>query len=76
HVMPGELAPRRRATADLPDRDICNARCGSDGEDDFRTVGEIFDARTNPDRKRPFAMRSVMGALVDCDGGHLERWRA
>ena len=76
YVVAGERAPRRRATEDPPDRDVCEARCGGDGEDDFRTVGEIFDARTNPDRKRPFGMRTVMGALVDRDGGHLERWRA
>jgi len=76
YVVAGERAPRQRATEDPPDRDVCEARCGGDGEDDFRTVGEIFDARTNPDRKRPFGMRTVMGALVDRDGGHLERWRA
>jgi len=39
-------------------------------------VGEIFDDETNPGRKRPFAMRAVMNALIDSDGGHLERWNA
>jgi len=39
-------------------------------------VGEIFDDGTNPGRKRPFAMRAVMRALIDQDGGHLERWRS
>jgi len=76
YVVPGEDGVRRRATRDLAERDVCEARCESDGEDDFQTVGEIFDARTNPDRKRPFAMRNVMGALIDSDGGRLERWRA
>jgi acetyl-CoA carboxylase carboxyltransferase component len=38
-------------------------------------VGEIFDDAANPGRKRPFAMRAVMQALVDQDGGSLERWR-
>jgi acetyl/propionyl-CoA carboxylase alpha subunit/acetyl-CoA carboxylase carboxyltransferase component len=76
YVVPGERTPRRHATEDLAQRDVCEARCEGDGEDDFQTVGEIFDARTNPDRKRPFAMRKVMGAIVDRDGGHLERWRA
>jgi acetyl/propionyl-CoA carboxylase alpha subunit/acetyl-CoA carboxylase carboxyltransferase component len=75
YVVPGEHGPRRRATEDLAMRDVCAAPCEGD-EDDFRTVGEIFDPRANPDRKRSFAMRAVMGALVDCDGGHLERWRA
>src|SRR5213078_2401264 len=40
----------------------------------FATVGDIFDDATNPGRKRPFAMRAVMQALIDQDGGHLERW--
>jgi acetyl/propionyl-CoA carboxylase alpha subunit/acetyl-CoA carboxylase carboxyltransferase component len=76
YVVPGEHGPRRRATEDLATRDVCEGPCEGDSEDDFRTVGEIFDTRTNPDRKRAFAMRAVMAALVDRDGGHLERWRA
>ena len=40
----------------------------------FSRVGEIFDDETNPGRKRPFAMRAVMRAVIDRDGGHLERW--
>jgi len=76
YVVPGEHGPRRRATEDLATRDVCEEPCEGESEDDFRTVGEIFDTRTNPDRKRAFAMRAVMAALVDRDGGHLERWRA
>ncbi len=37
-------------------------------------MGEIFDDGANPGRKRPFAMRPVMQALIDQDGGWLERW--
>jgi acetyl-CoA carboxylase carboxyltransferase component len=55
---------------------VCASACAPDDESGFATVGEIFDASTNPDRKRPFGMRSVMEAVVDRDGGHLERWRA
>jgi acetyl-CoA carboxylase carboxyltransferase component len=42
----------------------------------FERIGEIFDDASNPGRKRPFAMRSVMNALIDQDGGSLERWRS
>jgi len=76
YVVPGEHGPRRRQSDDPPERDVCEARCEGEAEDEFRTVGEIFDLRTNPERKRPFAMRNVMGALIDRDAGHLERWRA
>ena len=40
----------------------------------FTTVGEIFDAATNPDRKKPFDIRSVMRAVIDHDRAPLERW--
>jgi len=62
------------ASTDPVDRDIC-AEPYKGGEEDFATVGEIFDARTNPGRKRPFAVRAVMGAVVDADAPRLERWR-
>jgi acetyl/propionyl-CoA carboxylase alpha subunit/acetyl-CoA carboxylase carboxyltransferase component len=73
YVVPGEGAPRRHASIDPTERSVASHPC-SEGE--FRTVGEIFDDRTNPGRKRPFPMRDVMAALVDRDGGHLERWRS
>jgi acetyl-CoA carboxylase carboxyltransferase component len=76
YIDPGEVAPRRLRTEDSPDRSICDYRIESDDGFGFATVGEIFDDATNPGRKRPFAMRSVMSALVDQDGGHLERWQA
>jgi acetyl-CoA carboxylase carboxyltransferase component len=37
-------------------------------------VGEIFSDATNPGRKRPFAIRAVMTAVVDADHQPLERW--
>jgi acetyl-CoA carboxylase carboxyltransferase component len=37
-------------------------------------VGEIFSDATNPGRKRPFATRAVMVAVVDADHQPLERW--
>jgi acetyl-CoA carboxylase carboxyltransferase component len=41
---------------------------------DFTTVGEIFSAGHNPDRKKPFDIRTVMRALSDQDHPVLERW--
>ena len=40
----------------------------------FTTVGEIFSAERNPDRKKPFDIRTVMRALSDQDHPVLERW--
>jgi acetyl-CoA carboxylase carboxyltransferase component len=41
----------------------------------FTTVAEVFDFATNPDRKQPFDMRSVMRAVSDTDCEPLERWK-
>ncbi|MFG1880159.1 carboxyl transferase domain-containing protein [Sphaerisporangium sp. NPDC049003] len=73
YVAPGEQAPRRATTSDPVDRDISDfphAMAGSD----FTTVGEIFSAEANPDRKKPFDIRTVMRALSDQDHPVLERW--
>ncbi len=75
YVVPGEHAPRRRTTSDPTDRSILPHPYSAEDGEPFRRVGEIFEAAHNPDRKRPFAMRAVMGAVIDQDGGHLERWR-
>jgi acetyl/propionyl-CoA carboxylase alpha subunit/acetyl-CoA carboxylase carboxyltransferase component len=73
YVVPGEAGPRRAATADPVDRDVSpypHAIVGSD----FATVGQIFSAEHNPDRKKPFDIRTVMRALSDQDHPVLERW--
>jgi acetyl/propionyl-CoA carboxylase alpha subunit/acetyl-CoA carboxylase carboxyltransferase component len=73
YVTPGEEAPRQATTTDPVDRDISgfpHAVVGSD----FTTVGEIFSAEANPDRKKPFDIRTVMRALSDQDHPVLERW--
>ncbi|HEY8494521.1 MAG TPA: carboxyl transferase domain-containing protein, partial [Myxococcota bacterium] len=78
-VVPGEQGPRRLRSADPITRSICDAPYPSDpahAGDGFTTIGELFDAATNGERKRPFAMRALMDAVVDRDGGHLERWSA
>ncbi|HJQ46762.1 MAG TPA: biotin carboxylase N-terminal domain-containing protein [Amycolatopsis sp.] len=73
YIAPGELRPRRATTSDPVDRDISpypHAVVGTD----FTTVGEIFSRATNPDRKKPFDIRTVMRALADSDHAILERW--
>ncbi len=73
YIAPGETAPRRAATNDSKDRDVSgypHALAGSE----FATIGEIFSAEHNPDRKKPFDIRTVMRALSDQDHPVLERW--
>jgi acetyl/propionyl-CoA carboxylase alpha subunit/acetyl-CoA carboxylase carboxyltransferase component len=74
YVVPGESGPRPFETSDPVDRNVCESPLSAEESFDFATVGEIFDDATNPGRKRPFSMRAVMQALIDRDGGQLERW--
>ncbi|RIV39727.1 ATP-binding protein [Micromonospora radicis] len=73
YVAPGESAPRPTTTTDPTDRDISDFPHTVAGSD-FTTVGEIFSAHANPDRKKPFDIRTVMRALSDQDHPVLERW--
>ncbi len=73
YVAPGEVGPRRAETSDPVDRDVRGAPHRTD-DGGFETVGEIFDIATNPDRKKPFDIRSVMQAVIDSDHAPLERW--
>jgi acetyl/propionyl-CoA carboxylase alpha subunit/acetyl-CoA carboxylase carboxyltransferase component len=73
YVARGESALRRAATADPVSRDVTGYP-HSHPDTDFTTVGEIFSAETNPDRKKPFDIRAVMGAVTDQDHMSLERW--
>ncbi|MEP7179154.1 MAG: carboxyl transferase domain-containing protein, partial [Pseudonocardiales bacterium] len=73
YVAAGESAPRRAPTSDPSDRDITTAPHDI-ADSDFRTVGDIFSATTNPDRKKPFDIRTLMRALADQDHPTLERW--
>ncbi|MGH3664288.1 MAG: biotin carboxylase N-terminal domain-containing protein, partial [Micromonosporaceae bacterium] len=73
YVAPGEKAPRKAATSDPVDRDISEFPHTIAGSD-FTTVGQIFSAEHNPDRKKPFDIRTVMRALSDQDHPVLERW--
>jgi acetyl-CoA carboxylase carboxyltransferase component len=67
----GERFPRRYTTVDRPDRDISSAPHQGD---EFATVGEVFSEETNPGRKKPFDIRSVMRAVADIDVEPMERW--
>ncbi|MET3430048.1 acetyl/propionyl-CoA carboxylase alpha subunit/acetyl-CoA carboxylase carboxyltransferase component [Actinoplanes tereljensis] len=73
YVVPGETAPRRAVTDDPSDRDVSVFPHSAEGSD-FTTVGQIFSAEHNPERKKPFDIRTVMRALSDQDRPALERW--
>jgi len=73
YVAPGEVAPRRAATSDPVERDIC-AYPHQVADSEFSTVGDIFSPVTNPDRKKPFDIRTLMRAVTDQDHDVLERW--
>jgi acetyl/propionyl-CoA carboxylase alpha subunit/acetyl-CoA carboxylase carboxyltransferase component len=73
YVAPGAPGPRHAGTTDPHDRDIRDYP-HSLADSDFSTVGEIFSATANPDRKKAFDVRTVMRALADQDHDVLERW--
>jgi acetyl-CoA carboxylase carboxyltransferase component len=75
YVAPGETAARAAWTADPQDRDVCDYPHPADGSD-FTTVGDVFSATLNPERKKPFDIRTVMRAVADADHTTLERWAA
>jgi acetyl-CoA carboxylase carboxyltransferase component/biotin carboxyl carrier protein len=73
YVAPGERFGRRGATDDPPDRDVSGEPHDAP-DSDLETVGAIFSEATNPGRKKPFDIRSVMRAVIDRDDHPLERW--
>jgi acetyl-CoA carboxylase carboxyltransferase component len=73
YIAPGEAAPRKALSSDPVDRDVSGYPHPVAGSD-FATVGQIFSAAHNPDRKKPFDIRTVMRALSDQDHPVLERW--
>ncbi|HET9608375.1 MAG TPA: carboxyl transferase domain-containing protein [Acidimicrobiales bacterium] len=74
YVVPGERFPRRAATTDPVDRDVCRSPHAPVEGSDFTTVGDVFSGDRNPERKKPFDIRSVMRAVTDQDHRPLERW--
>jgi acetyl/propionyl-CoA carboxylase alpha subunit/acetyl-CoA carboxylase carboxyltransferase component len=73
YVAPGESGPRHPGTTDPIARDVSDYPHTLAGSD-FRTVGDIFSAAANPDRKKAFDIRTVMRAVSDQDHAVLERW--
>ncbi|HEX9041980.1 MAG TPA: biotin carboxylase N-terminal domain-containing protein [Trebonia sp.] len=76
YVVPGEQHPRRAPTSDPSDRDVRGFPHKQVEGSQFPTVGDIFSAKLNGDRKKPFDMRSVMRAVTDADHAPFERWAA
>jgi acetyl-CoA carboxylase carboxyltransferase component len=76
YVVPGETTPRALVTTDPRDRRVVDFVTRRAHGHDFDRIAEIFDAETNAERKRPFAMRALMNSVIDADLGHLERWRS
>jgi acetyl/propionyl-CoA carboxylase alpha subunit/acetyl-CoA carboxylase carboxyltransferase component len=73
YIAPGETMPRKAVTTDPANRDVTDYPHVA-ADSDFATVGQIFSATHNPDRKKPFDIRTVMRALSDQDHPVLERW--
>jgi acetyl-CoA carboxylase carboxyltransferase component len=73
YIAPGETSPRRAKSSDPIDRDVCEFPHDV-ADSDFKTVGDIFSLETNPDRKKPFDIRTLMRSVADQDHLVLERW--
>ena len=70
----GDASPNWVETKDLRNRDIGESAYRDKLGQGFQKVGDIFSEKVNAERKKPFEMRQVMGAIIDSDGGYLERW--
>jgi acetyl-CoA carboxylase carboxyltransferase component len=75
YVAPGERFPRRSESRDRADRDIRPFPHEPIPDCDFTVVGDVFSPTHNPERKRPFDIRSVMRSVTDIDCEPLERWK-
>jgi acetyl-CoA carboxylase carboxyltransferase component len=73
YVAPGERWARSAETDDPADRDV-RSFPHQHPSSEFSTVGDIFSAEANPDRKKAFDIRTVMRAVTDQDHPLLERW--
>jgi acetyl-CoA carboxylase carboxyltransferase component/biotin carboxyl carrier protein len=74
YVKPGERFPRRIHTSDPFNRDVRPFPHAAIPDSDFTVVGDVFSAEHNPERKKPFDVRSVMRSVTDQDSEPLERW--
>ena len=73
YLAPGERWARPAETSDPRDRDVREFP-HSHPSSEFTTVGDVFSSTANPDRKKPFDIRTVMRAVTDQDHAVLERW--
>ena len=73
YIVPGEPGPRPGRSTDPVDRDV-TLFPHRHPDSEFGTVGDIFAAETNPDRKKAFDIRTLMRAVADQDLPVLERW--
>jgi acetyl/propionyl-CoA carboxylase alpha subunit/acetyl-CoA carboxylase carboxyltransferase component len=73
YIAPGETFPRPTRTTDPVERDV-RSFPHTHPSSDFTSVGDIFSDTVNPDRKKPYDIRTVMRAVVDQDHRVLERW--
>jgi len=74
YVAPGERRVRSNPTHERAERNPMLEVYARAGEDGFAIVGDVFSDAHNRERKRPFDMRLVLDAIIDRDGGRLERW--
>jgi len=73
YVAPGERRARQRPSTDPVGRDVTGCAYGGGGG--FATIGDLFSEAANPGRKKPFAIRELMTAVLDHDAPPLERWK-
>ena len=59
YVVPGERFPRRAPRPIRSTATSATSPHAADAGSDLQTVGDIFSAAHNPDRKKPFDIRSV-----------------
>jgi len=72
HIAAGEKYTREADSTDPIGRDVTLSPYT--GDEGFQTIGDIFSDEVNPGRKRPFAIREVMRAVLDQDIPPIERW--
>jgi acetyl/propionyl-CoA carboxylase alpha subunit/acetyl-CoA carboxylase carboxyltransferase component len=73
YVAPGEDFPRPATTTDPRDRSVLDFPHHV-ADSDFTSVGDVFSATKNPERKKPFDIRALMRSVADVDHPTLERW--
>jgi len=66
--------PPKVQTSDPLERNVSSDPYQDNLGQGFSTIGDIFSGSLNPERKKPFDMRQLMGAVVDRDSPVFERW--